>query len=170
MTAVSGSRDQDAGSSGAPAAPGSGMRWRQVFPGEERQLSVLRRWLGSLLPDCPARGDVASVATELGANAIRHTACGRGGWFAVEITWHRSAVRVAVADCGSTREPRVIDNPAGESGRGLLLVQGLSVRTGVCGDHRGRLVWADIPWSPTEATATASAQDPYEAALTLSRQ
>ena len=152
MTAVSGPRDQDAGSSGAPAAPGSGMRWRQVFPGEERQLSVLRQWLASLLPDCPARADVASVATELGANAIRHTASGHGGSFAIEITWHQQAVRVAVADSGGPDQPRVINDPAAEHGRGMLLVHGLSARTGISGDRRGRLIWADIPWSPTEAT------------------
>src|SRR5712692_5763965 len=165
MTAASGSWDQGTASSAGPAASMSGMRWRRVFPGEDRQLSVLRRWLQSLLPDCAARGDVASVATELSTNAIRHTASGRGGWFAVEITWHQLAVRVAVADGGSPGEPRVIDDPAGESGRGLLLVRGLSVRTGVSGDHRGRLVWADIPWGDTGAAAFASVQDRYEAAI-----
>jgi serine/threonine-protein kinase RsbW len=165
MTAAGGSREQDTGPSGSPAASMSALRWRRVFPGEERQLSVLRRWLESLLPDCTARCDVASVATELGTNAIRHTASGQGGWFAVEITWHQPAVRVAVADCGSPGEPRVIDDPAGEHGRGLLLVHGLSVRTGVCGDHRGRLVWADIPWGDAGAAASASSQDLYEAAI-----
>ena len=141
------------------------MRWRRVFPGEERQLSILRRWLESLLPDCPARADVASVATELGANAIQHTASGHGGSFAVEITWHPQAVRVAVADSGGPAEPRVINDPAAEHGRGMLLVQGLSLRTGISGDHRGRLIWADIPWTPTEAAPPVPAQDPYEAAI-----
>ena len=140
MTAVSGSRDQDAGSSGAPAAPGSGMRWRQVFPGQASQLHVLRRWLESLLPACPARDGVASVATELAANAITHTASGRGGCFAVEITWHQPVVRVAVTDCGSPGWPRLVDDPDGEQGRGLQVVKGLSVRAGVCGDHQGHLV------------------------------
>jgi len=141
------------------------MRWRRVFPGEERQLGVLRRWLESLLPDCAARDDVTSVATELGTNAVRHTASGDGGWFAVEVTWHQPAVRVAVADCGSPGGPRVIDDPASEDGRGLLLVRGLSVRTGVCGDHRGRLVWADVPWDDAGAAGPVSPQDPYEAAI-----
>jgi serine/threonine-protein kinase RsbW len=61
----------------------------------------MRRWLASLLPECPAREDVVCVATELGTNAVRHTASGRGAWFAVEVTWHRSVVRVAVADGGA---------------------------------------------------------------------
>jgi len=141
-----------------------GLRWRRVFPGEERQLGVLRRWLEALLPECPARGDVASVATELGTNAA-HTASGRGGWFAVEITWHRQAVRVAVADGGAPGAPRVIDDLAAEHGRGLLVVRGLSVRTGVCGDHRGRLVWADVPWGDGSAAESASSQDQHAAAI-----
>src|SRR5207248_6819879 len=60
--------------SAAPEAPPElvpGMRWRRVFPGEERQLGAVRRWLASLLPDRPARDDLSVVATELGANSIR---------------------------------------------------------------------------------------------------
>jgi hypothetical protein len=141
------------------------MRWCRLFQGEEDQLAALRRWLELLLPDCPARDDVAIVATELGTNAIRHTASGRGGWFAVDITWHQPAVRVAVTDRGSSGRPQVIDDPASEHGRGLLVVQGLSVRTGVCGDHRGRLVWADVPWGDAAAAEPAPPQDPHEAAI-----
>jgi serine/threonine-protein kinase RsbW len=123
-----------------------GMRWRRVFPGDKRQLGVMRQWLASLLPDGPARDDVVLIATELASNAICHTASGQGGCFAVEIRWRRSAVRVAVADSGGPAQPRIIEDPAGERGRGLLLVRGLSQRTGTCGDHQGRLVWADVRW------------------------
>src|ERR1039457_164547 len=164
MAATGGIPQQDTGPLEGPAAPGSGLRWRRVFPGEERQLGVLRRWLASLLPDCPARDDVTSGATELGSNALVHTASGQGGWFTVEITWHKSAVRVAVADCGAPAGPRVIDNPEGEHGRGLLVVRELSARTGACGDERGRLVWADVPWDAGDAEP-ASPQDRYEAAI-----
>lgn len=148
MAATSGDSDN------GRAAPGpltGSSRWRQVFAGEERQLAVLRLWLSSFLPACPAREDVACVATELGANAVRHTASGQGGWFAVEVTWHRSAVRVAVADSGAPSGPMVISDPDGEHGRGLMLVRGLSFRSGVAGDRRGRLVWADVPWTPDAA-------------------
>ncbi len=124
------------------------LRWRRVFAGHEREMSALRQWLTLLLPDCPARDDVLSVATELGTNAICHTASGRGGWFVVEIVWSQLMVRVAVTDDGAPDGPRLIDDPAGEHGRGLVVVAALSARTGVCGDHRGRLVWADVPWGP----------------------
>lgn len=129
----------------SPTAVAGEPRWRRVFPGEERELREVRRWLATLLPDRPERDDVVSVATELSGNAILHTASGQGGWFTVEITRSGPTIRVAVADWGAPTGPRVVDDPTGEDGRGLLVVQGLSSRLGVCGDHRGRVVWADAP-------------------------
>jgi len=121
--------------------------------------------LASLLPECTARDDVACVACELGANAIRHTASGRGGRFAAEITWYGPVVRVAVADAGAPTGPRVIDDLAAEHGRGLLIVRGLAVRTGVCGDQRGRLIWAELPWAGPDCSAYTSPPYPHEAAI-----
>lgn len=114
----------------AQLPPAQAARWRQEFPGREQALRALRRWLGSVLPPCPVRDDVTSVATELAANAIVHTASGRGGTFAVDVAWRPGLVRVAVTDGGAPGGPRVTDDPDGESGRGLLLVQGLSLRSG----------------------------------------
>ncbi len=148
-----------------PPALLAGMRWRRVLPGEERQLAELRRWVACLLPTCAARDDVTAVASELAANAIKHTLSGRGGWFAVELTWHQNAVRVAVADSGSPGEPHVIDDPASENGRGLLLVRGLSSRMGACGDRRGLLCWADIAWQDRGMQTAAAAPDGYETAI-----
>jgi hypothetical protein len=149
----------------APGGPPSlvpGLRWRRVFPGEERQLGVLRRWIAALLPPHQARDDVITVANELCGNAIKHTASGRRGWFAVEITWRGPVVTVAVADNGAPTGPRVINDLSREHGRGLLLVEGLSVRTGVCGDRRGRLTWADVRW---EGEISGPAADSYEASI-----
>jgi len=127
--------------------PRPGLPLCRVFPGENSQLSVMRAWLAGLLPDRPARHDVACVATELSSNAVRHTASGRGGWFTVGIARLGALVRVAVSDGGAPLGPRMPDDPAAESGRGLLIVCGLSARAGVCGDHRGRTVWAELIWS-----------------------
>jgi Histidine kinase-like ATPase domain len=140
--------DETGQPSSVPAVvPADAPGWQRVFEGDERELGVMRRWLVSVLPECSARDDVISVATELGSNALRHTASGDGGWFAVEVTWQEPVVRVGVTDGGGPAEPRVIDDPDGEHGRGLLLVQGLSLRTGVTGDQHGRLVWAEITWN-----------------------
>ena len=95
------------------------------------------------------------VANELASNAIRHTASGRDGWFAVELTWYPGLVRVAVADCGGPKEPVVIEDPGGESGRGLYLVQQLSAAMGMSGSQNGRVVWADITWAVPSGSHTA---------------
>jgi anti-sigma regulatory factor (Ser/Thr protein kinase) len=127
-----------------------------VARGEERQLAVLRRWICGLLPVCPARDDVVMVANELASNAIRHTTSGQGGWFAVEITWYGNLIRVAVADCGGPNEPVVIEDPSGESGRGLFLVRQLSAGMGMSGNQSGRLLWADVTWAaPSPCPGTA---------------
>ncbi len=165
MAANSGAGERDASAPGTLPVLVPGLRWRRVVPGEERQLGVVRRWLEWLLPPCPARDDVTVVASELVGNAVKHTASGRGGMVAVEIGWHGPVVRVAVADCGAPTAPRVIEDLAGEHGRGLLLVRGLSARTGVCGDARGRLVWADVPWVAVPGEAGALREDAYEAAI-----
>jgi hypothetical protein len=159
MTAADRASEHATGPLGAPSAPGPGLRWCRVFPGEDRQLGLVRHWLASLLPECPARDDVASVATELGSNAVRHTASGRGGCFAVEIAWHQSVVRVSVTDGGSSSVPQLVDDPSGEHGRGLLVVQALSTRSGVCGDRCSRLIWADVPWDGAVDANPASAQN-----------
>ncbi len=170
MSATSGAFERGRGASGALPELVPGLRWRRVVPGHERQLRVLRRWLESLLPQCPARDHLTAVTNELASNAVRHTASGRGGWLSVEIVWYGPVVRVAVADSGAAATPRVIEDLASETGRGLRLVRGMSVRTGVCGDHRGRLIWADVRWADTTdttgtTTATVMSPDPYEVAI-----
>lgn len=155
------SRAPDAGGS-VPGTgfPAPGQSWRRVFPGDERQLRELRRWLADLLPDAPERDDVVSVASELSANAIKHTASGHGGAFAVEVVWQRQpgTVWLAVADGGAPQEPREVDDPMGEHGRGLMLVHGLSARTGTAGDQHSRVVWAEIPWVAAQESPAAPAQ------------
>jgi hypothetical protein len=148
-----------------PSASSAELRWRRAFRGEEGQLSQLRAWIRSLLPECSARDDVVSVANELGANAIRHTASGRGGWFITEITWFTQTVRVAVADYGAPAGPRLVSDPSADHGRGLIVIRGLAARTGVVGDTRGRLVWADIVWHDGPAPADVMLPDRHEAAI-----
>lgn len=125
----------------------SALRWRRVFPGDDAQIGMLRRWLECLLPPCCPRDDLMSVAVELGTNAIRHTASGSGGQFMVEVTRWMQMSRVAVYDNGSPDSPRLTEDLLCEDGRGLLMVNALSVRMGVEGTAQGRVVWADIPWT-----------------------
>jgi anti-sigma regulatory factor (Ser/Thr protein kinase) len=135
----------------------TGLSWQRAFPGEALQVAAVRRWITSLLPDCPSRADLVLVASELAGNAIRHTASGQGGTFAVQVTWAGDTALVAVDDAGSPGEPRVVDDPAAEGGRGLLVVRELSTRMRVSGTDRGRQVCAEIPWRDPAAPATGQA-------------
>ena len=129
-----------------PGMQAPALRWRQDFPGDPAAMSALRRWLEELLPACPSRDDVVSVAVELGANAVCHTASGKAH-FTVEVTWAARMVRVAVVDGGAADGPRLAADPMSEDGRGLLIVRALSACTGVTGDARGRVMWADVLWT-----------------------
>src|SRR5689334_15266296 len=153
MTSPAASPGIDLGTSAGARDPFP--RWRRVFPGRDDQVREVRRWLAGLLPGVPERDDVVVVAVELVTNAIRHTASGHGGLVMVEVTWCGPALRVAVADDGAPGAPRLAAGPGGlgEGGRGLHLVRALAGSTGVCGDHRGRLVWADMGWSGARPAA-----------------
>jgi serine/threonine-protein kinase RsbW len=129
------------------AADCSPVRWRRNFPGEARQVSVMRQWLRSVLPECPAQDDVLFVASELATNAVQHTRTGQDGWFGVEVVLHdRETILVAVADGGGPGTPAIADEAHREHGRGLRVVRALSACDGYCGGEEGRRVWAEIPW------------------------
>jgi hypothetical protein len=94
--------------------------------------------------------------------------CGIRRAASVASAWKSPGIRrwwIAVEDGGAAEGPRVIDDPTGEHGRGLLLVKGLSVHMGVCGDHRGRLVWAEVPWDEVVAAGPTPPEARYEAAI-----
>lgn len=131
----------------AHAEDAASLRWWRIFPGEHQQLRELRQWLRDLLPRCEARDDVILVANELAANAVCHTASGHGGQFSVEVTVAGDLLRVRVGDGGGPSQPRIIDDPTGECGRGLRLVQELSVGMGVSGGEHGRFVHAVLEWT-----------------------
>ena len=118
---------------------------RRVFRGNEHQVGEVRAWVAMLTDPCHGRDDAVSVAAELAINAIQHTASGKGGFFIVEISWRPHAIRIAVTDGGSPLEPRVLEDPDAEHGRGLLLVKDLSWRMGVTGGTAGRVIWAEVP-------------------------
>ena len=156
MVHVRGSAHHDASGAGT-SRPDTFDRWRRLFRGEESELRHLRRWLTGLLPDCPERDDLISVAVELGTNAVQHTASGAGGWFTVAVTRRATVVRLDVTDEGGPCSPQVDRDPMSDCGRGLVIVRALADSCGVRGDRRGRTVWAEIAWAPAAAPEPAAA-------------
>ncbi|MDQ3611601.1 MAG: ATP-binding protein [Actinomycetota bacterium] len=88
--------------------------------------------------------DLALVVSEMVTNAVRHA----GPPVALEIQTDPDAVLIAVKD-GSPNRPRPREaGQEAEGGRGLMLVDLLSVEHGVRLDPPGKTVWAAVKRGP----------------------
>ena len=89
-----------------------------------------------------------TCASEFCANAIAHTASGRGGVFTVEVDCSRDGIaRVAVTDDGGASVPAAGSlNLMAEGGRGLAMVAACTSRWGFAEVYPGRTVWAEASW------------------------
>ena len=78
----------------------------RTYRGVPASVPEARRFVGELLAGCPARETLMTCVSEFCANAIAHTASGRGGVFTVEVDCSRDGVaRVAVTDDGGASVP-----------------------------------------------------------------
>ena len=126
---------------------------RRPFAGTRETLHPMRAWLAERLTDS-GLGDpsltakAVFMANELAANAIRHTASGRGGTYSVMFRWSPCFLRIAVTDQGGTDTvptAGTLADPCAESGRGLALI---AAEAAQWGHHTvpggGRQTWARI--------------------------
>jgi anti-sigma regulatory factor (Ser/Thr protein kinase) len=112
------------------------------FEGESSSAAAARRYVrGVLSISGTAADDIELITSELVTNAVHHGGVGPVG---LRITGDEAVIRVEVTDSGSGGVPRPRVAPDGESGRGLLHVEVLSERWGVCKDPAGITVWAEI--------------------------
>ncbi len=119
----------------------------RVFPGSPGQLGNVREFVARAVDGSPVADDVILLASEVAANAVVHTASGKGGTFTVVVHPLNGMVRVEVHDGGSETFPdvRSAEDLAGP-GRGLGLVESLATRWGHRGDRDGRVVWFEVDW------------------------
>lgn len=122
-------------------------RWSRNFPGTKAQISEARRFVNSYLGDRPETYTAELVMSELATNAIRHSRSGQaGGRFGVTLHAGTTLLILAVHDEGGPCTPYLCQaEDTDQSGRGLHLVESLTIRWGVHGDEGGRTVWALIP-------------------------
>lgn len=111
-----------------------------------RRLARERLVAAGLGLDSETLADVELCVDELVANAVAHTASGRGGQVSVSIEAGYGIVRIAVIDGGGARtRPQVRTDLLGEGGRGLWLVEELSARWGADARPGGHgEVWAEF--------------------------
>jgi len=119
----------------------------RVFLGSHHEVRNVREFVAQSVDGSPVVDDVILLTSEVAANAVVHTASGKGGTFTVVVQPGDRVVRVEVHDGGSEASPKVrsADELAG-SGRGLGLVEGLATRWGHLGNRNGRVVWFEVEW------------------------
>lgn len=145
-------------SSGTWRGPG----WR-LFDADPACGKVVRDWLSYVVDahPCPVdTADAALIASELFGNAVTYGP-EDGRVLVAYILWPRGA-RLVVCDAGGADHPQVRDvDPFTEGGRGLQVVEALSVRWGTFRAARARVVWCDLgqplPAHAVEAWAWLSA-------------
>jgi serine/threonine-protein kinase RsbW len=120
----------------------------ECFPGVATAVGLCREFVRSVLGDgWPGLDDVLLMVSEVASNAVRHTASG-GSWFDVSVSGASETVRVCISDRGSSSEPRMRDDLAGDDvltgGRGLRIVDALADKWGHAGDELGRTVWFEV--------------------------
>ena len=144
--------------------------WARTYRGTPASVPEARRFVGELLAGCPARETLMTCVSEFCANAIAHTASGRGsGVFTVEVDRPRDGVaRVAVTDDGGASVPAAgsLDLMA-EGGRGLAMVAACTSRWGFSESYPGRTVWAEACWpvavpSPGRSRTTSARRVPRD--------
>lgn len=118
------------------------------YPGQLRQIRLVRATIALMLDDCPLADDAILIASELAANAVMHSnSAAPGGQFTVRAeACPGDYVRIEVDDQGGLWTPRGCkdDRP-----HGLDLIHALT-GTGNWGIHgdaeRGRTAWARLDW------------------------
>jgi serine/threonine-protein kinase RsbW len=142
-----------------PATTGGTAPARQhirAFPALLPQVGEARRFLASVLADCPIIDEAVLCLSELAANACIHSASRLpGGTFTAHVLVRPGVqVRLEVADNGG---PWIASAHDDDRPHGLTIVAGLAHDHGVHGDVFGRLSWAILDWphSP-EQTRTST--------------
>jgi anti-sigma regulatory factor (Ser/Thr protein kinase) len=116
-----------------------------AYPGTTDQARVVRADLRALLSECPHADDIVLCASELAANAARHSRSGRPG---ATMTVHADIrpgdhVLIEVRDDGGFWNPPPPDT---DRAHGLDIVRTLATSWGVSGTDNGRVVWARFTW------------------------
>lgn len=117
-----------------------------TLPGTTRAPAIIRRWLEDLLgDDHPRLFEAQMCASEITNNTIEHTRTGRGGLVTVGVTEGAGEVQVDISDEGGTTDvPHIPSQARDDGGRGLHLVNTMSLRWGVHRHEDWSTVWFTV--------------------------
>jgi anti-sigma regulatory factor (Ser/Thr protein kinase) len=119
------------------------VRSSRAFTAEARSVGAARRHARDVLGRHPAEhvDAVELMVSELATNAVKHAHSA----FKISIDDSGGEIRVEVSDAG--RGQPVLQSPGSlePSGRGLRIVEALSVAWGTVESPRGKTVWFTLP-------------------------
>ncbi|WP_433176321.1 ATP-binding protein [Actinoallomurus sp. CA-150999] len=115
----------------------------RLFPATPETAADARRWLTEMLGAThPACDDAVLLLSEAFTNSVRHS---RGNTVTVLAFVAESSVRVKVLDKGGDTLPHYVEDPYGEGGRGLPIMQALAEDWGFEVLENGQvIVWFDV--------------------------
>jgi anti-sigma regulatory factor (Ser/Thr protein kinase) len=130
----------------------------RVYRGRADQVAAVRADLRRLLGDCPLTDDALICASELAANAVRHSESGQpGGRFTVRADLRPGCwVRIEIKDQGGPWSGPAEDL---ERGHGLDIVRRMAGDWGAEGSCRSRALWARLDWPANGLGAPQGAAD-----------
>ena len=126
------------------------MRSSRAFTAEALSVAASRRYVRDVLRGHPL-ADIDAVelmVSELATNSVKHAHSD----FKVSINDSAGEIRVEVRDTGRGQPVLRFPAPTEPSGRGLRIVEALSLAWGTADSPRGKTVWFTVP-SKAEAAA-----------------
>jgi len=121
--------------------------WGLSCPGHPEEVGRARRWTRDILRDSPCVDDAELIVSELGSNALLHTASGDAtSTFHISLALSDRVVSISVTDCGGTKTSPQAEQADNDDthGRGLAMVNALAHQVETHGDHEGRTVTAHL--------------------------
>lgn len=126
--------------------------WGLSCPGFPEEVGRARRWTRDILRDSPFAEDAELIVSELGANAILHTASGRErGGFHLAVAISAQVVALSVTDDGDAGTAPKVEHDQeqdAEHGRGLGMVSAIAHRVVVHDSDHGHTVTAELYADP----------------------
>ena len=121
--------------------------WGLSCPGSPEEIGRARRWAREILSQTPCADDAALIVSELGTNALRHTASGSpDGVFHVVLALSNHVLAISVTDDGETDTVPEIKQPGPETtrGRGLGMVAALATNVDIRPGAHGQTITAEL--------------------------
>ncbi|HEY8481267.1 MAG TPA: ATP-binding protein [Spirillospora sp.] len=125
-----------------------------TLPGTEKSVRDARMFARDVLgEEHPSLPEVELCVDEAVTNGIEHTASGRGGRVTVLFSVAGDDVIAEVVDDGAGgARPVLREDPLAEHGRGLQIIDGLTLDWGVRTDGERTAVWMRFPGPPPQRT------------------